>query len=86
MVFMVIIGGMGTIEGPILGAVAFYLLQDRLQALNLWYLVILGAVAITFTLLLPQGLWGLARRFRLFPVGYRLLPPARDGVAHRVNG
>jgi branched-chain amino acid transport system permease protein len=77
MVFMVIIGGMGTIEGPIVGALVFYLLQDQLQALNLWYLVILGVVAIAFTLLLPQGLWGLVGRFRLFPVGYRLaLPPS----------
>jgi branched-chain amino acid transport system permease protein len=75
MVFMVIIGGMGTIEGPIVGAVAFYLIQDRLQSLDLWYLVILGVVAIAFTLLLPHGLWGLAGRFRLFPVGYRLLLP-----------
>jgi branched-chain amino acid transport system permease protein len=75
MAFMVIIGGLGTIEGPIIGAVAYYLLQDRLQALNLWYLVILGGVAITFTLVLPHGLWGLARGFRLFPVGYRLVPP-----------
>jgi branched-chain amino acid transport system permease protein len=75
MVFMVIIGGMGTIEGPIVGAVAYYLLQDRLQALNLWYLVILGVVAIVFTLVLPRGLWGLAGGFRLFPTGYRLVPP-----------
>jgi branched-chain amino acid transport system permease protein len=75
MVFMVIIGGMGTIEGPIVGAVAFYLIQDRLQSLDLWYLVILGVVAIAFTLLLPHGLWGLAGRFRLFPVGYRLVLP-----------
>jgi branched-chain amino acid transport system permease protein len=82
MVFMVIIGGMGTIEGPIVGAVAYYVIQDRLQALDLWYLVILGLVAITFTLLLPHGLWGLAGRFRLFPVGYRLLlpPDAPDPV------
>jgi branched-chain amino acid transport system permease protein len=83
MVFMVIIGGLGTIEGPIVGAVVYYLLQDRLQALNLWYLVILGGVAITFTLVLPHGLWGLARGFRLFPVGYRLMP---GPDAHFVQG
>lgn len=75
MVFMVVIGGIGTIEGPIVGAVAYYLIQDRLQALDSWYLVILGVLAIAFTLLLPNGLWGLARRFRLFPVGYRLAVP-----------
>jgi branched-chain amino acid transport system permease protein len=89
MVFMVIIGGMGTIEGPIVGAVAFYLIQDRLQTLDLWYLVILGAIAIAFTLLLPHGLWGLAGRFRLFPVGYRLVlpvdPARRDADGQNVG-
>lgn len=75
MAFMVIIGGMGSIEGPILGAVAFYLLQDQLQSLDAWYLVILGAVGIGMALLLPRGLWGAISRdgrLQLFPVGYRL--------------
>jgi branched-chain amino acid transport system permease protein len=80
MAFMVIIGGMGSIEGPILGAVVFYLLQDQLQSLDAWYLVILGAVGITMALLVPRGLWGALSgdgRLQLFPVGYRLRP---DGV------
>jgi len=74
MIFIVVIGGIGTIEGPILGAVVFYVLEQQLADLGAWYLVILGSVAILFTVALPRGLWGLVTRgrLRLFPVGYEL--------------
>jgi branched-chain amino acid transport system permease protein len=75
MIFIVVIGGIGTIEGPILGAVVYYLLQETLADLGNWYLVIVGAVAIVVTLLLPRGLWGLTRgRLTVFPTGYRVGP------------
>jgi branched-chain amino acid transport system permease protein len=73
MIFIVIIGGVGTIEGPILGAVVFYLLQQLLAPLGSWYLVILGVVTVVLVLAAPRGLWGLVSgngRIRLFPVGY----------------
>jgi branched-chain amino acid transport system permease protein len=77
MIFMVVIGGIGTIEGPIVGAVVFYVLQDRLSQLGSWYLVILGGVAIVVVLVAPRGLWGVVSgngRLRLFPVGYTIRP------------
>ena len=73
MIFIVVIGGLGTIEGPILGAIVYYLLQDNLADLGSWYLVIVGAVAIAVTLLAPKGLWGLTRgQLSVFPTGYRV--------------
>jgi branched-chain amino acid transport system permease protein len=78
MIFMVIIGGIGTIEGPIVGAIVFFALQQWLSDLGTWYLVIIGVLAIVITLFLPRGLWGLISgngRIRLFPVGYRLVNP-----------
>jgi len=73
MIFIVVIGGIGTIEGPLIGAVVFYLLQDTLAELGNWYLVVVGAVAVVITLVAPKGLWGLTRgRVELFPVGYRV--------------
>jgi branched-chain amino acid transport system permease protein len=78
MIFIVVIGGMGTVEGPILGAIIWFALQQTLSGLGTWYLVILGAVAIAVTLFLPRGVWGLISgdgRIRLFPVGYRLIDP-----------
>ena len=78
MIFIVVIGGMGTIEGPIIGAVVFYALQQWLSDYGVWYLVILGVLAIVVVLLAPRGLWGILSfngRIKLFPVGYRLVNP-----------
>jgi branched-chain amino acid transport system permease protein len=77
MIFMALAGGLGTFEGPLIGAVLFFLIDDRFGNGNygVWYLVGLGAVAIVFALFLPRGIWGTVEdRFgiRLLPVGYRL--------------
>ena len=84
MIFIVVIGGIGTIEGPIVGALVYFGLQQWLSDLGVWYLVILGVVAIVITLFLPRGLWGLISgngRIRLFPVGYRLVNPLERSTA-----
>lgn len=76
MIFIVVIGGIGTIEGPLLGALIFFLLQDQLADLGNWYLVILGAVAVAVTLLAPRGLWGLTGgRADLFPLRHHVRTP-----------
>ncbi|UDY23407.1 branched-chain amino acid ABC transporter permease [Nocardioides sp. Kera G14] len=74
MIFIVIIGGIGTIEGPVVGAVVYWVLQNQLADLGTWYMVVLGVVAIVIVLLAPQGLWGLVTRGKLqvFPVHYRV--------------
>jgi branched-chain amino acid transport system permease protein len=74
MIFIVVIGGIGTIEGPIIGAILFYLLEQQLADLGSWYLAILGTLAIVCTLFFPRGLWGLLTRGRLhlFPVSHQL--------------
>jgi branched-chain amino acid transport system permease protein len=72
MMFMVVIGGLGTIEGPILGAVIFFVLQETLSDYGAWYLVLLGGLAILVTLFAPRGLWGSLGGVSLFPIGYRL--------------
>lgn len=78
MIFIVVIGGIGTIEGPILGAIVFYVLQQELASHGTWYLVVLGAVAIAVVLTAPKGLWGLISRdgrLEVFPVGHKVRPP-----------
>jgi branched-chain amino acid transport system permease protein len=71
MMFMVLIGGIGTIEGPLAGALIFFALQQTLSGYGPWYLVLLGAVAIAVTLFAPRGLWGHVGR-PVLPVTYRL--------------
>jgi ABC-type branched-subunit amino acid transport system permease subunit len=73
MAFATIIGGLGTIEGPIIGTAVFMVLQQTLASYNAWYLIILGLVAIAVALFARRGLWGLVDtrlNVRLFPVGY----------------
>lgn len=64
MIFMVIVGGTGTFEGPLVGAVIFYGLEQLLANYGVWYLIILGAVAVSVTLWLPRGLLGTVARVR----------------------
>ena len=74
-IFMVLIGGMGTMEGPIIGALVLFALQETLSSYGAWYLVVVGGLAIVTTLAASRGLWGLAsERFgwSLLPVGYRV--------------
>ncbi len=74
-IFIVVIGGIGTIEGPIVGTIVYFLLREFLADLGSIYLMILGGVAIVIMLVAPQGIWGfVARRFgiSLFPTGYHV--------------
>lgn len=76
MIFIVLVGGIGTYEGPILGAVIFFLVETFFGGTGVAYLIGLGVVAVLFALLLPRGLWGwVEQRFglRVLPVGYRLV-------------
>lgn len=95
MIFMVLVGGIGTYEGPIIGAVIFFLVETFFGDTGVAYLIGLGVTAVLFALLLPRGLWGwVEQRFgvRVLPVGYRLivgrqgdglaLRRAADGAAH----
>jgi branched-chain amino acid transport system permease protein len=74
-IFIVVIGGIGTIEGPIVGVLVFFVLRELLADYGSWYMIVLGAVAVAVMLKAPQGAWGLvAERFDLhfFPVQRRL--------------
>jgi branched-chain amino acid transport system permease protein len=57
-IVIVVIGGIGTIEGPILGTIVFYLMQRYLASFGAWWLILLGALAIGVMLFTPKGLWG----------------------------
>jgi branched-chain amino acid transport system permease protein len=74
-VFIVVIGGIGTIEGPIVGVIVFYLMQTYLSSYGTWYLILLGALAIVIMLFAPKGIWGyVSDRWGLvlFPVQRKL--------------
>jgi len=57
--FMVILGGMGTLFGPVIGAVVLLLLEDVLSALTAHWQIILGPILILVVLFAKRGLFGL---------------------------
>lgn len=70
-IFIVVIGGIGTIEGPILGVLVFFMLQSTLADYGAWYLLLLGAIGVAVMLFAPRGLWGLfsdRTGIQLFPI------------------
>ncbi len=75
MIFIVVIGGIGTIEGPVIGAVIFFVLRQFLSDFGEWSLILLGATAVLMMLFAPEGVWGLIQRrwhIAIFPVQRRL--------------
>ncbi len=80
-IFIVVIGGIGTMEGPVIGAIVFYLMQRYLADFGASYLILLGALGILVMLFAPKGLWGLVSErydLSLFPSRRRLVVSARD--------
>jgi branched-chain amino acid transport system permease protein len=85
-IFIVVIGGIGSFEGPIIGTIVFLLIREFLGETGVWHLIILGAVSIGVILVEPRGLWGLLRRVvpgDLIPVSHRPRPRRPSGAAHR---
>jgi len=75
MIFAVVIGGLGTIEGPIIGAIIFFALQQLLSSYGTWYLILFGALAAGVVVFAQRGIWGTFVRRKpvdLFPVRRRL--------------
>jgi branched-chain amino acid transport system permease protein len=74
-IFIVVIGGIGSLEGPIVGTLVFFVMREILADLGTIYPIVLGLVAIVTMLRAPRGLWGAVRdRFdlQLFPLAWRV--------------
>lgn len=65
-IIMVMIGGLGTLAGPVMGGVFFIVLQEKVSSYVDWYFIVIGLVLIAIVLFMPRGLFGLLRRL---PVG-----------------
>ncbi len=75
-IFMVVIGGIGRIEGPVVGALIFWALNKFFSDYGTWYLLGLGLLAIIVTMRFKQGLWGWVQErhgWSLFPTRRQLM-------------
>jgi branched-chain amino acid transport system permease protein len=71
LLFIVIIGGIGTVEGPIVGAVIFIILQQFLSEYVGYNLIIFGVITILVIFFMPAGIAGAFQRkfgIEIFPV------------------
>ena len=62
-IISVMIGGLGTLVGPIIGGAFFTILRDKVSSVVDWYFIVIGAVLIVIVLFMPRGLLGLRRIF-----------------------
>jgi branched-chain amino acid transport system permease protein len=73
-IFIVVIGGIGSFEGPIIGTIVYFVLRQYLANLGAWNLILLGSISIGIILIEKRGLWGLVRRALsddLIPVAHK---------------
>jgi branched-chain amino acid transport system permease protein len=78
---MVIGGGLGTVIGPVVGAIIFTQLPESLRFSDQWRLVVYGLVLVLLVRFLPRGLWGTLASFARSR-GRRPAPPAGgDGAS-----
>jgi branched-chain amino acid transport system permease protein len=61
---MVVIGGMGSLTGPIVGALIVYLASEWLREVGNIQMIVFSIAVILFARFLRTGLWGLATRAR----------------------
>jgi branched-chain amino acid transport system permease protein len=83
-IFMVVIGGIGTIEGPFVGLIVYFVLREFLADYGTIYLILMGAIAIGVMLLAPSGIWGFVVQrhgVQLFPIQRRLVLDSRSTKA-----
>jgi len=73
-IFMVVIGGIGRLEGAIIGTLLYFLLRELLADYGTIYLIALGLVAIGVMVFSRTGIWGVIERHW----GWSLLPTRRS--------
>ncbi|MFD0915399.1 branched-chain amino acid ABC transporter permease [Pseudahrensia aquimaris] len=85
-IFIVVIGGIGRIEGPFVGTAIFFVLREVFSDYGSWYLIAFGLMAVAIMLFAKQGIWGLiADRYGItvFPIMRRV--EFSDATALRVS-
>jgi branched-chain amino acid transport system permease protein len=60
-IISVMIGGLGTLAGPIVGGAFFTILRDKVSSYVDWYFMIIGLVLVFIVLFMPRGLLGFRR-------------------------
>jgi len=84
-IFIVVIGGVGSTTGPILGVLVYWFIDTQLESADNWRFIVLGLIAAAMALYAPTGLYGLLQKWRpiqLFPVRRRLVGIEQTSAEH----
>lgn len=73
-IFIVVIGGIGRLEGAIIGTIVFFILRETLSDFGVVYLIVLGVFAIITMMFSRKGIWGLIEN----KFNWSLLPVTRE--------
>ena len=82
-VFIAIIGGVGSTTGPIIGVAVYWCVREFLEDAEQWRVIILGLIAAAMAVTAPRGVYGLLQKrwpVQFFPVRRRLVGPGVDGA------
>lgn len=85
-IFIVVIGGVGSTTGPIVGVLVYWFINEQFADAEAWRFIVLGSVAAVMAIVAPKGLYGLLQTWRplqFFPVRRRLVGPGVDGAPGR---
>jgi branched-chain amino acid transport system permease protein len=67
LIFITVIGGIGTLEGPIIGTIIYFVLRETTSQYGEWYFIVLGILAIVVTIWSPSGIYGfVVNKFNFF--------------------
>ena len=61
---MVMLGGAGTLTGPVIGTAIFMLMKNLVSSYSEHWMLIIGVVFISCVMFFPGGIWGTLRQFR----------------------
>lgn len=77
-IFISVLGGIGRLEGPVVGTLVYFALRESLAGLGAWYFIVLGVLAVVVMLAAPGGAWSLVQRHwpRFDPLRMRRTAPA----------
>jgi len=75
-IFIAVLGGIGTLEGPIVGTIVYFALREFFADYGAWYFIGMGLLAIATMVAAPGGAWSLLpQRWRFDPFRVRRLMP-----------
>ena len=83
-VFIAIIGGVGSTTGPIIGVAIYWFVREFLEDAEEWRFIILGLIAAAMAIMAPRGIYGLLQKrwsVQFFPVRRKLVGPGVTGPA-----